>query len=220
MLVTLGILVALALVFLWYWVTEPLGNIPRRASASLSADPVRIEANVRKLAGAFHPRDFGHPQNLDRAAAYVFEEFERAGGKVTYQIFPAEGKSYRNVIASFGPPTEEVLVVGAHYDTHGELPGADDNASGVAGLLELAALLAGEKLPRRVELVAYTLEEMPFFGSRKMGSAIHARSLRESGLRVSTMLSLEMIGYYSDAPGSQSPRVWRGRTPRGSCIGT
>ena len=67
--------------------------------------------------------------------------------------------TFRNVIASFGPDTRERIVIGAHYDAYQELPGADDNASGVAGLIELAHLLGKTSLPMRVELVAYTLEE-------------------------------------------------------------
>ncbi len=95
------------------------------------------------------------------------------------------------------------MVVGAHYDVAGEMPGADDNASGVAGLLELADLLAGEKLSRRVELAAYALEEMPFFSTPLMGSAVHARSVAASERQVRAMLCLEMIGCFSDEPGSQ-----------------
>jgi Zn-dependent M28 family amino/carboxypeptidase len=108
------------------------------------------------------------------------------------------------VIAEFGPETNERIVVGAHYDTAGPLPGADDNASGVAGLIELAGLLAKQQLPVRVELVAFPLEEPPYFGSKFMGSAVHANDLRAQNARVRGMISLEMIGYFSDAPRSQN----------------
>jgi Zn-dependent M28 family amino/carboxypeptidase len=94
-------------------------------------------------------------------------------------------------------------VIGAHYDTAGPLPGADDNASGVAELLELARLLGNAQLPIRVELAAYTLEEPPFLRSEQMGSAIHAKALKREGAAVRVMISLEMIGYFSDAPDSQ-----------------
>jgi hypothetical protein len=203
MLTALGVFAACVLFFAWFWVTGPLLNPLKRAAAIPSVDSARIEGHVRKVTEMFSPRDFSHPENLDRAAAYISGEFEKTAGKVSDQPFQVGGRTYRNVVASFGPETEEVIVVGAHYDTHGELPGADDNASGVAGLLELAVLLGSERLPRRVELVAYALEEMPFFGSRVMGSAIHARSLHDTGIRVRAMFSLEMIGYFSDEPGSQ-----------------
>ena len=89
------------------------------------------------------------------------------------------------------------------YDPQTHTPGADDNASGVAGLLELARLLAISPPPVAVELVAYTLEEPPHFRTDAMGSVWHARSLRRSGTKLRVMISLEMIGYFSDEPGSQ-----------------
>jgi Zn-dependent M28 family amino/carboxypeptidase len=94
-------------------------------------------------------------------------------------------------------------VVGAHYDTAGDQPGADDNASGVAGLLDLARLLAEHPPPLRVELVAYTLEEPPAFRTERMGSAVHARALAQRGAKVRLMISVEMIGAFSDERGSQ-----------------
>jgi Zn-dependent M28 family amino/carboxypeptidase len=126
---------------------------------------------------------------------------------VESQRFTAGGRPYRNLVVKLGPDTPEVMVVGAHYDVAGEQPGADDNASGVAGLLELARLLKGQAFHQRVELVVYTNEEPPFFRTPYMGSAIHARSLAESGRRASLMLSLECIGYFSDEPGSQDHPV-------------
>ncbi|HKI00626.1 MAG TPA: M28 family peptidase [Thermoanaerobaculia bacterium] len=165
-------------------------------------DPARLEAHVRALAG-FAPRDESHPENLDRAAAYIRQELRRAGGRVEDQTFETAGETYRNVVARFGPETGERLVVGAHYDAAGPYPGADDNASGVAGLIELAHLLGKSPPPLPVELVAYSLEEPPYFGSRAMGSAIHAAALKKQGARVRAMIGLEMIGYFSDEPGSQ-----------------
>jgi Zn-dependent M28 family amino/carboxypeptidase len=107
------------------------------------------------------------------------------------------------VIAHFGPETEERIVVGAHYDTAGPLPGADDNASGVAGLIELARLFARQQPPLRVELVAFSLEEPPYFRTTGMGSSVHAQSLRQQNVRVRAMFSLEMIGCFLDTPNSQ-----------------
>lgn len=115
-----------------------------------------------------------------------------------------DGEEYRNVIAKFGPDTADVIVIGAHYDSFDELPAADDNASGVAGLIEVARLLSNRQMKRRVELVGYTLEEPPYFRTEHMGSAVHARALKAAGKSVSLMLSLECIGYFSDAPNSQA----------------
>ncbi len=93
------------------------------------------------------------------------------------------------------------IVVGAHYDTVPGSPGADDNASGVAVLIELAALLKGETLP--IRFVAFANEEMPYFQGPEMGSWTWARRARERGEPIRAMYSLEMLGYYRDAPGSQ-----------------
>lgn len=202
LLVTLGFLGLLAAA--WFAITQP---VMFRGAASNDRPPVdaaRLEAHVRMLSETLGPRDEGHPENLDRAAAYLRQEFERAqAASVSEQPFQAHGRTYRNVIASFGPQTRELIVVGAHYDTAGPLPGADDNASGVAGLLELAYLLGKASPAVRVELVAFALEEPPYFRTPLMGSAIHASSLKERGVSVRAMFSLEMIGYFNDQAGSQ-----------------
>jgi len=192
----------LLIVALCLYMTQPLIRIAN-VSSPISVDPARLERHVRALSESFVPRDESHPENLDRCAAYISREFEGAHARVSEQPFTVAGKTYRNVIARFGPETKEVVVVGAHYDAAGPLPGADDNASGVAGLLELARLLGNAQLSIRVELVAYTLEELPFFRSEQMGSAVHAKALKREGAVVRVMFSLEMIGYFSDARDSQ-----------------
>lgn len=168
-----------------------------------AASPQRLQAHVRALADDFTPRDYANPANLDLAAAYIREEFERAGGGPWEQRYDAGSSAFRNVAAAFGPDTGERIVVGAHYDAAGPYPAADDNASGVAGLIELAHLLGRDPPPTRVELVAYPLEEPPFYRTPFMGSAVHAASLKRQGVRVRAMISLEMIGYFTDAPKSQ-----------------
>jgi len=183
---------------------EGPGKPAARRGPAPPPDRARLEAGVRALAERFHPRDSTHVANLDAAAGWIRSEMERAGAAVTEQTWSAGGETYRNVVARIGPGGEERIVVGAHYDTCGPYPGADDDASGVAGLLELARLLAAKPPPLAVELVAYSLEEPPYFGTPQMGSAQHADSLAGAGVRVRAMLSLEMIGYFSDAPGSQS----------------
>jgi hypothetical protein len=167
------------------------------------ADRGALREHVEVLAARLAPRDVDHPENLDAAAAYVAEQFRAAGLAPREQVFEAFGRKQRNVIVELGPDTPERIVIGAHYDAAAGTPGADDNASGVAGLLELARLLAAAPPPLRVELAAYTLEEPPAFGTESMGSAVHARSLAEAAVKVRLMIAIEMIGYYSDAPGSQ-----------------
>ena len=198
-------------------VTQPLVQpVPSRPP---QVDPQRLEAHVRRLSVDFHPRSHDQPRQLERAAQYILAELQATGGTVSVQEVSVEGNQYKNIVARFGPTSGPLLVIGAHYDSHGDAisgskhhrgytadthtPGADDNASGVAGLLELARLLGRSAPQRPIELVAYTLEEPPYFRSQHMGSSWHARSLRAANRPVELMLSLEMIGYFSDEPGSQ-----------------
>jgi Zn-dependent M28 family amino/carboxypeptidase len=207
-LVPLAGLLALGLLF-----RQPILPPRRSPRAAPSAEPTRLEAHVRELSENFIPRDAAHRENLDRAAAYIRRELEAAGGAVSEQEYSFQEYTqrnvlvdrgpFRNVVARFGPEAGERIVVGAHYDAAGERPAADDNASGVAGLLELARLLGRRPPPVRVDLVAYTLEEPPYFGTPHMGSVRHARALRRQGAVLRAMFSLEMIGTFSDAPGSQ-----------------
>ncbi|MGK7368949.1 MAG: M28 family peptidase [Candidatus Halalkalibacterium sp. M3_1C_030] len=170
----------------------------------MKADQQKLEEHVRTLSEDLIPRDSGHPENLDRVASFIYDEFEKYSGHVEEQPFSADHFSVRNVSAFFGPETRERIVIGAHYDVAGPYPGADDNASGVAGLLELARLLKNDTLSMQVELVSYPLEEPPYFYTRNMGSFVHANSLKEKRIKVRAMLALEMIGYFKDEPGSQT----------------
>jgi len=187
----------------WFWITQPLLSQPQTGQ-TVAVDPARLETDVRALSEQLLPRDQTHPGNLDRVAAYIHARLAETGGRVFEQPFTISGNTYRNVICSLGPESNERIVVGAHYDSYHEYAAADDNASGVAGLIELGRLLSRAQLPLQVDLVAYTLEEPPYFGTAHMGSVVHAQSLRENGISVKAMLSLEMIGYFSDAPDSQS----------------
>ncbi len=181
--------------------TQPF--VSRTPSAPPAVDAAALRAHVTKLSVDFHPRSFDQARNLNLAANYIHDQFKRTRARVSVQEFETEDRKYKNIIAHFGPDSGPVLVIGAHYDTFGGTPGADDNASGVAGLIELARLLSRDGQKRPIELVAYTLEEPPYFGSEDMGSAHHARLLKEQGREVELMLSLEMIGYFTDAEGSQ-----------------
>jgi len=204
----LSFVLILGSVWAWFVVTQPLFATPN-ASSGRKADPRHLETHVRVLAHVVTPRDWAHPENLERAAAYIQAQFEAAHGSVREQRYDMNGRSYRNVIASFGPDVAATVVVGAHYDAFGLFPGADDNASGVSGLLELARLLDGAPLSGRVDLVAFALEEPTeaespgLFRSASGGSAIHAASLAQRGLDVHAVINLEMIGYFTDRPGSQ-----------------
>jgi Peptidase family M28 len=175
---------------------------------NIPVDKKRLRQDVQTLASMVPPRNGDNVASLDKSAEYILEEFKKTGGLAETQGFALDGKEYKNVLCSFGPEAGERIVVGAHYDVQGDQSGADDNASGVAGLLELSRLVQALKadLKYRLDFVAYTLEEGQFFKhpfARHYGSYIHARSLARAGIPVRAMICLEMIGYFSDRPNSQ-----------------
>lgn len=176
--------------------------LPRHTLVVPSVDPKSLEADVRALTEA-PARDYLHPERLDEVAAWIKGRLEAEGASVSEQVFTVQGRTYRNVIARFGQGTGELLVVGAHYDVCGPNPGADDNASGVAGLLGLARLFGRQPPVGPVELVAFTLEEPPYFRTANMGSVHHARGLAADKTPVKAMLCFEMIGTFSNEKGSQ-----------------
>ena len=148
-------------------------------------------------------RKSGNIALLNKTADYIQEQFALYTDSSWRQNYPVDGQQYSNVVASFGMENTRRIVIGAHYDVCGNQEGADDNASGVVGLLELARQLKGKKLNYRVDLVAYTLEEPPYFRTENMGSYVHAKYLSDNKIDVYGMLSLEMIGYFKDAKRTQ-----------------
>ncbi|HET8646621.1 MAG TPA: M28 family peptidase [Vicinamibacteria bacterium] len=168
--------------------------------------PQRLRAHVQRLAGDIGERNVWRPAALEQAAAYVASVLGEGGDTVAAQEFQARGVAVRNLELE-RPGSDraaEVVVVGAHYDTVQGCPGADDNGSGVAALLEIARGLRGRAHRRTVRLVAFVNEEPPFFQGEEMGSLRYARRCRQRGEAVAAMLSLETIGYYTDAPHTQS----------------
>lgn len=175
-------------------------------SVEMKANEKRLYNDVEFLTRLDPPRHSDNISSLNKAADYIKKEFEKAGLNTEEQTWMAGADEYRNVIASYNTDKSKRLIVGAHYDVCGDQPGADDNASGIAGLLETARLVASGKtdLDYRIDFVAYNLEEPPYFASQKMGSYIHAKYLKENEIPVIGMLCFEMIGYFSDKPNSQN----------------
>jgi Zn-dependent M28 family amino/carboxypeptidase len=136
--------------------------------------------------------------DLERPARYIEQAVAAHGVPCSSHRFESAGRPVRNIEVN---PPEATVVVGAHYDTVPGSPGADDNASGVAALIELAGLLGKEQLP--IRFVAFANEEEPYFMGPDMGSWVSAKRSRDRGEKLRAMLSLEMLGYYSDRPGSQ-----------------
>ncbi len=167
------------------------------------ADTIAIHQHLKALTLTEEYRNFEHVGQLNRTADYIKAHFEKYADTTYFQTYQIGQQTYKNVIAVFHPKAEETIVIGAHYDVCGNQQGADDNASGVTGLLELARMLDTVHLADRLELVAFTLEEPPYFRTEYMGSYIHAKSLKDSNRKVKGMAVLEMIGYFSEEKGSQ-----------------
>jgi hypothetical protein len=177
-------------------------------SPEVVALAANLERDVRVLAVEIGPRAVGLGDTLSRTERWITERLKTAGREVVRQPYLAAGHEVANLIVEVcgsGPLAEEIIVVGAHYDTVPETPGANDNGSGVAALLALAPRLAAAKSApaRTVRLVAFANEEPPFFKTEQMGSLVYARACRARGDKVVAMLALETMGYFNDEPDSQ-----------------
>jgi len=201
-------LILLITVVVWYCTAMPGDGAGRGLSASSTA-PERVErlvASVQFLAGEIGPRNVDHPGSLDRAADWISRQLEATGLDVEAFTFLTGSTPCRNLQATLSGSRPECgsIILGAHYDTAFSAPGANDNATGVATLLELARHFAGSgALPRTLRFVAFPNEEPPYFQTERMGSRVYARLLKDRGESVQAMLSLESLGCFRDEPGSQ-----------------
>ena len=178
------------------------GSNPR---SEIEALQPRLMAHVGVLAETIGERHLGRPQALHAAADYVRRTWSHQGLAVAEERFEVGGRSVVNLVveqAGSAKP-EEIVVVGAHYDTAPGTPGANDNGTGVALLLETARALRGEIFQRTVRYVAFVNEEPPYYFTERMGSRVHARGARQRKERIVAMVSLETLGYYAAAAGTQ-----------------
>jgi Zn-dependent M28 family amino/carboxypeptidase len=192
-------------------------------SASPEELAKRLRAHVETLAGAIGERNVFRPEGLAAARDYIEATWRAQGYAVGAQEYEARGVSCANLEVSrpgAGRPGE-ILLFGAHYDSVRACPGANDNGSGVAALLEIARRFAALRPALTVRFVAFVNEEPPFFMTRRQGSAVYAKAARARGDDIRLMVSLETLGYYSDAPGSQRyPPLFRFFYPdRGNFLG-
>jgi len=152
-------------------------------------------------------RNYKNIAELKRVSAWIKEQMRLFAIPCHYQNYSVNGLGYRNVVCTLTTGHSEKVIVGAHYDVLGEQQGADDNASGVAGVIETARILAQQKsqLAHNVEFVFYTLQEPPFFKTEQMGSYIHAKSVQAQKDQIQGVYILEMIGYYDENLVQQYP---------------
>jgi len=181
-----------------------LSFVANYCGAQSLADTSVIRSHLIAITKTGGFRNYQNINQLNATADYIKTVFSKYTDSVNFQTYKVNGITYKNVICSFGTEHQKRIIIGAHYDVCGNQQGADDNASGLVGLLELARLLKGQKTDYRIDLVAYTLEEPPYFRTENMGSYIHAKSIADQKVEVIGMISLEMIGYFSDAKKSQS----------------
>ena len=165
-----------------------------------------LRQHVTQLATLIGERHLLLPERLAASANYVGAQLAAAGWSALREPFTVAGIEVANVVAERrgGSHAGQIVLVGAHYDAVPGCPGANDNGSGVAAVLEMARLLDGARLDRTVRLVLFVNEEPPHFQTDAMGSLVHARACRARGEAVVAMLSIETIGFYSDEPGSQN----------------
>jgi Zn-dependent M28 family amino/carboxypeptidase len=165
-----------------------------------------LRRTVETLAGKVGIRNARRPEALTEAAGFIEAELAAAALTVERQTFVTDGVNTSNLIVEIAGArrASEVVVVGAHYDTAASTPGADDNASGVAAVLELARLSAHRRPARTLRFVFFTNEEPPYFQTERMGSLVYARACRARGDNVVAALSIESVGVFSDAPESQN----------------
>lgn len=166
----------------------------------------RLRGHVGHLATRIGERNVYYPPALDAARLYIEEQWRAQGYAVTRQSYDVGGVGCTNLEITRHGRTGDggILLIGAHYDTVPGSPGANDNGSGVAALLEISRFMTEIEPATTVRLVAFVNEEPPFFMTPAQGSWVYARLARERGQPIRLMVALETIGFYSDAPGSQS----------------
>ena len=209
LLATLPAIAAAIALAAWYMLAVPgrphTGPLPP-ATGEESDLAARLRAHVTAIASV--PHNVRHHAALEQAARHIERSFEGLGYPVERQVFTVAGHAVRNIEATREPRARSAatasLIVGAHYDSYEDAPGANDNGTGVAAMLELARLLEDWRpQDTRLRLVAFVNEEPPYFRTSDMGSWRYARRLSERGETVRGMISLETLGAFSDRPGSQ-----------------
>jgi hypothetical protein len=206
-----GLRIALAVLtffFLLWWFGMRMPGRNIATAAQLSADEIilrgELVADVQKLAGEIGERNMQRYPQLNAAADFIEDSFSRAGLRTRRDSYELDGRACHNIEAEIPGARPEIVVIGAHYDSVFGSSGANDNGSGVAAMLALARRFAGKPAGQTLRFVAFVNEEPPYFQTGQMGSLVYARRCKARGDQISAMISLETMGYFSDAPRSQS----------------
>jgi Zn-dependent M28 family amino/carboxypeptidase len=202
--ITIVVATVLVLVW-WYGMRMPGKNVSEAGPLSPGEVVLRekLRGNVQKLAGEIGERNMWHYAQLNAAADFIEDSFSRGGLRTRRDSYETGAQPCHNIEAEISGNGPEIVVIGAHYDSVFGSPGANDNGSGVAAVLALAQRFASAKPKQTLRFVAFVNEEPPYFLSGEMGSQVYARRCKERGDKISAMISLETIGYFSDAPNSQ-----------------
>ncbi len=174
----------------------PLLSADSREKKAISKNTREI---IHHLSVDIGERTIRKYDNLERTRTYIIDYFNRYGVNPSEETYQADGHTVSNITAEIRgtESPDAIILVGAHYDTIEDTPGADDNASGIAGLLELFRLLSAKRFKKTVRFVAFTLEEPPYFSTELMGSMVNAKNCRKRKENIELMVCLEMLGYGS-----------------------
>lgn len=181
----------------------PILSCKSNYSDTRKAEISRIKTDLIAITGTEKYRNYRNTESLNVVAEYILNEMKSVCDTTYFQCYTVNNQEYKNVIGRIKGTTNDKIILGAHYDVAGDQEGADDNASGVAGLLELSRMLSGTKPNYTIELVAYTLEEPPFFRTKRMGSYVHAQSVFDNNENIRGMICMDMIGYFNTNKHSQ-----------------
>lgn len=201
------IAVVAVLAILWWVAIRMPGKNPS-GNSSLSAGDMalrdELKAHVQHLAADIGERNLSHYPQLNAAAEFIEKSFQQAGLQPRRDTYEVNGLACHNIEVEIHGASPEIVLVGAHYDSVFGSPGANDNGTGVAALLALARSFAGKQSDYTLRFVAFVNEEPPYFQTPQMGSFVYAGRCKARGDRIAAMISLETIGYFSDAPRSQT----------------
>jgi hypothetical protein len=203
------IAIAVVAVFaLLWWIGIRMPRKNPSVAAALSASDItlrdELKADVQHLAGDIGERNLSRYPQLNAAADWIEKSFRDAGLSPRRDSYEIRGLACHNIEVEIRGASPEIVLIGAHCDSVYGSPGANDNGTGVAALLALARRFAGKETHHTLRFVAFVNEEPPYFQTPEMGSAVYAARCKARGDRIAAMISLETIGYFSEAPGSQS----------------